>query len=92
MAYGAEFGPDLIPDAGDDFVPIAENLGGRDAHDVDSLRSEPGGPADVVLGMACGFMDEAVHLHRQASLCAIEIQDVGADRMLAPKGGPARLA
>jgi len=85
--------PDHEPDSGGDLIRAPQDIGGREAHNFNTLAMKPGGPASVMRGISAKLMDLTINLDRQEDLRAIEVQDVRPDRVLAPEVrtvGPSR--
>ncbi len=72
---------DRIGDAG--YIP--ENIRCRHPHHLISVLHQKPLPFVVALRSAVGIMDRAVDLDDQSPTYATKIDDIGADRMLAPE-------
>ena len=79
-------GPDLAEQVRQGFV--VQHGGCREAEHPHAARREPVIPRAVVRRLTWMSMALAVDLHRQLRLRTIEIQNVGADRMLTAKAKP----
>jgi len=63
-------------------VHVSEHVPRRDTEHVNALAIQPGGPALVMGDVVRVIVALAVDLYRQSKLPAVEIEDVGADRVL----------
>lgn len=64
-------------------VLVAQDVGGGEAQDAEALLFEPAGAARVVRGLERVVVRRAINFDAEAGLGAVEIQNVGAERMLA---------
>jgi hypothetical protein len=64
---------------------VVEDITGGYAQHTDAPLSEPFVATDVVSDLIWMVMRDSVDLDRKSGGCAIEVQDIGPDGMLAPK-------
>ena len=68
-----------------DRIRIAQDVGRKYAQHFDALASQPSRTRLIPLRTITGLMRKAINLDRQLGGGAVEIEDVGADRMLLTK-------
>ncbi len=79
--------PDRIGDGG----WILENVRCWKASNGEALFDEPGVSRFVALGAITHIMGDAVDLDDEPGFSAVEVEDIEADRMLAPETNAGRL-